>query len=168
VEAFQFIEDIVEGIKKTIYNSNPSTSEYQKQKNKGIYAVADCILDIVRDIQTMLKIMRDKGQTDCAGLLELTLQSYPPITYETCNKTLLETAQTYQIPPLRNIIFAQIHSEQALQRQLTELSEQNTRLQNELLQRKAEQGELDKTEASPPDLEKRAHLLTRLNRILAE
>jgi hypothetical protein len=72
----------------------------------------------------MLDMMRDKKQTDRAGLLELTIKSYPRITYTNCNKATLETARTNQIQALRNVVFIEIDSEQALQRQLAALQRQ--------------------------------------------
>ncbi len=125
--AFLFIEQIVESIKGIMTRYDAATTDAERQKNKTAYEVADFIIEMCRDIQRMLDMMRDKGQTDRAGLLELTLQSYPPITYTNCNKSTLETARTNQIKSLRNVVFIQIHSEQALQRQLAESRAENRR-----------------------------------------
>jgi hypothetical protein len=122
--AFLFIENIVLGIKRIMTTYNPATTDDQRLTNKTAHEVADFIIEMCRDIKSMLEIMCDKGQTDCAGLLELTIKSYPRITYTNCNKATLETARTNQIKPLRNVVFTQINSEQALQRQLAALQRQ--------------------------------------------
>jgi hypothetical protein len=128
LHAFQYIEIIVDGI-KTRLTKNPSTNDRQRLTNKTANEVADFIIEMCQDIQSMLEIMCDKRQTDRAGLLELTLQSYPRITYTNCNKSTLETARTNQIKALKHVVFAQINSEQALQRELAASEAENKRLQ---------------------------------------
>jgi hypothetical protein len=141
--AFRFIENIVYDIKTIITTSNPATTDGQRLENKTAHEVADFIIEMCVDIQNMLDIMRDKKQTDRAGLLELTIQSYPQITYTNCNKATLETARTSQIKALRNVVFTQINSEQELQRQLAASGAENKRLQvsiQKMLEEKDKQG----------------------------
>jgi hypothetical protein len=128
LHAFLYIEMTVDGIKTSLMK-NPSTNDRQRLTNKTANEVADFIIEMCQDIQNMLDIMRDKKQTDRAGLLELTIQSYPRITYTNCNETTLETARTNQIKAFRNVVFAQINSEQALQRELAASEAENKRLQ---------------------------------------
>ncbi len=119
--AFQLIENIVQGIKTLINRYNPATNDGQRVTNKTANAVTDFLVAMCRDVEKMFDAMAKKGQTDCAGLLKLTLQSYSPITYGSCNTTSLEQAKARQIEALRDLVCTQTTRAANLKQQMSVL-----------------------------------------------